>query len=156
MIAHKRKRARRKIDIERGYKAGDELRDKGMARAASKNAGRINAGMANMVGAMLDRGDLTGTPDDIADRLDKKYLGGGKWVGSVIMELRRRNIIVLVDYVKSARRSRHGGLTGLYRLVGVEQARAFLASLPQHAAPERSAPAIDQIACLCEGSGHAP
>lgn len=129
MTTIRKNRIRSEREIKRGLESGDKLREEGMSRAACKNAGRIAAGKVNLLNAMLSRSNMTGTADDIALRLDEKYSNRGMWVGSVIQELLRQSIITLVGHVKSARPSRHGGLTGQYRIVDAHKAQEFLASL---------------------------
>lgn len=122
-------RKRPRLNRDRGPETADELREKGMALSASKHAGQIRQGMIAMLSAMLKRDDLTGTADDIAADLDGKYEDGGRWVGSVTSNLLNRSLIEFIGYTKSARRSRHSGVLGQYRIVDPHQARGFIASL---------------------------
>lgn len=127
IAAHRRVRNSRKTDTR--IETGRELREKGMALSASKQVQQIRRGMVAMLSAMLERDDLTGTADDIAADLDRKYEDGGHWVGSVTSNLLNRSLIEFIGYTKSARRSRHSGVLGQYRIVDPHQARGFIASL---------------------------
>lgn len=127
IAAHRRVRNSRKTDT--GIETGRELREKGMALSASKHAQQIRRGMVAMLSAMLERDDLTGTADDIAADLDRKYEDGGHWVGSVTSNLLKRSLIEFFGYTKSARRSRHSGVFGQNRIVDPHRAREFIASM---------------------------
>lgn len=121
--------SRPECEISHQCESGDSLRDEGMALAALKHSVDIRQGRIRLLLAMLGRKDRTGTLDDIAPDLHTKYPDGGHWVGSVPVELVRRSIVKPIAFVRSARKSRHGGPTRLYRIINEEAARQFIEEL---------------------------
>lgn len=127
-------------------RAGDELREEGMARSAARHAKEIQLGMIAMLSTMLERDDLTGTTDDISSDLDQKREDGGNWVGSIPKSLVRLGLITPIGFRRSARRSRRCGWLRQYRIIDSGCAREFIDSSRAHIdAPSNSEPSNSEM-----------
>lgn len=98
-------------DINRdvGSHEGERLRDEGMDRAAKRKRRRIWRAQLRLLKAVLRSPDRVATTDDACHDLGCQYRDGGRWRGSVPVELARKHLIRKVGVVASARPSRHAG-----------------------------------------------
>jgi hypothetical protein len=76
-----------------------------------------------LIEACLRSNDGTATSDDITKDLSLAFDDGGKWRGKAILELRLDGLIHRVSTVNSKRRSRNGGVVGVWRVSDPEAAK---------------------------------
>jgi hypothetical protein len=102
---------------------GNAKKQRGMALAAEARAEAVAAGQVALLRALMASDDGTATIDDATDDLTHRFVGGGKWRGTVTSALSRRGIIERIGDRKSDRPTRHRGYVSLWRLKDRNKAR---------------------------------
>ena len=102
-------------DMDQGRQEGERRRDEGMARAARRKRRLIWRAQLRLLDAIMRSSDRTASTDDAVGDLEKKYVDGGKWRGSVPLGLARRALIRKVGVVPSVRPARHAGLVTVWK-----------------------------------------
>ncbi len=104
------------LNLESLREIGDAKKQRGMALAADARAEAVAAGQVALLQALMAADDGTATIDDATDDLTHRFVGGGKWRGTVTSALSRRGIIERIGDRRSDRPTRHRGYVSLWRL----------------------------------------
>ncbi len=86
------------------------------------NSLKIAKGQLDLLETLMAKVDRLGTLDDATDDLTESFDDGGKWRGSITLELFRDGVIGHAGAENSKRPSRNRGLLRLWRLVDERKA----------------------------------
>ena len=112
-----------------GRREGEARMTIGMELAALHKERRIKQAQLAMLEAAMSRDDRTCTSDDMTADLSSEYDAGGKWVGAAVHALALARTIERVNYVKSARPSRHSADVKLWHVRDDDNAKLLMQTL---------------------------
>lgn len=93
------------------------------------NSLKIAKGQLDLLETLIGKADRVATLDDATPDLLESFDDGGKWRGSITLELFRDGVISQAGAENSKRPSRNRGLLRLWRLTDERKARQAIESL---------------------------